>query len=113
MCKPFRFLVEVGGEGCLRSLGSETRATKVLAIKQKVPPAYSHAEESACSSNGRRDDEWFFGPSTNGRSSAFGALCLGSNPSGPASLIGTSGDAVSGKARKISAIVIRKSSRPE
>src|SRR5438477_5569233 len=24
------------------------------------------------------------GPSTNGRSSAFGALCLGSNPSGPA-----------------------------
>ena len=27
------------------------------------------------------------GPSTNGRSSAFGALCLGSNPSGPARLI--------------------------
>src|ERR1022692_4667355 len=26
----------------------------------------------------------FTGPSTNGRSSAFGALCLGSNPSGPA-----------------------------
>src|SRR5262249_11552911 len=28
--------------------------------------------------------DWFTGPSTNGRSSAFGALCLGSNPSGPA-----------------------------
>lgn len=29
-------------------------------------------------------EEKTFGPSTNGRSSAFGALCLGSNPSGPA-----------------------------
>jgi hypothetical protein len=29
-------------------------------------------------------NERLFGPSTNGRSSAFGALCLGSNPSGPA-----------------------------
>jgi hypothetical protein len=28
--------------------------------------------------------DWLTGPSTNGRSSAFGALCLGSNPSGPA-----------------------------
>jgi hypothetical protein len=28
--------------------------------------------------------QWVTGPSTNGRSSAFGALCLGSNPSGPA-----------------------------
>src|SRR5437660_7496926 len=28
--------------------------------------------------------QWLTGPSTNGRSSAFGALCLGSNPSGPA-----------------------------
>src|SRR5215472_12355642 len=28
------------------------------------------------------------GPSTNGRSSAFGALCLGSNPSGPAKIRG-------------------------
>src|ERR1700758_2258585 len=28
------------------------------------------------------------GPSTNGRSSAFGALCLGSNPSGPAKFSG-------------------------
>ena len=27
------------------------------------------------------------GPSTNGRSSAFGALCLGSNPSGPAKTV--------------------------
>ena len=30
------------------------------------------------------------GPSTNGRSSAFGALCLGSNPSGPASSVRSS-----------------------
>src|SRR5579864_8962918 len=29
-------------------------------------------------------NKWNTGPSTNGRSSAFGALCLGSNPSGPA-----------------------------
>src|SRR5947208_15380195 len=31
-----------------------------------------------------RRRSWFTGPSSNGRSSAFGALCLGSNPSGPA-----------------------------
>jgi hypothetical protein len=39
------------------------------------------------------------GPSTNGRSSAFGALCLGSNPSGPAKfdrVIWKSGDPVIG-----------------
>jgi hypothetical protein len=30
------------------------------------------------------NQQWLIGPSTNGRSSAFGALCLGSNPSGPA-----------------------------
>ncbi len=30
------------------------------------------------------DEAKFIGPSTNGRSSAFDALCLGSNPSGPA-----------------------------
>src|SRR5579864_8607374 len=30
------------------------------------------------------DQQLLTGPSTNGRSSAFGALCLGSNPSGPA-----------------------------
>jgi hypothetical protein len=34
----------------------------------------------------------FIGPSTNGRSSAFGALCLGSNPSGPASFIAVIAD---------------------
>src|SRR5580704_15455978 len=32
----------------------------------------------------RQSTTGFTGPSTNGRSSAFGALCLGSNPSGPA-----------------------------
>src|SRR6266851_7681217 len=31
-----------------------------------------------------QNQQWLTGPSTNGRSSAFGALCLGSNPSGPA-----------------------------
>src|SRR6202142_1557626 len=34
--------------------------------------------------NHRDHQSVFTGPSTNGRSSAFGALCLGSNPSGPA-----------------------------
>jgi hypothetical protein len=49
LCKCFVFLVEPEGGGYPLEIGRSES-------KQKVPPVYSHAEDSACSLDDRRDD---------------------------------------------------------